>query len=278
MVRLDHIHSLQDLTTAWQNPDLRLEYPRADISECAAQEHPYMKRLDITFGEPVRMTDLQLHFLTDFVAKWSSVLDDVRLWLSNMVLLRNLSLAILRLAAWDFCVVRREFSVETTTSDWSLPHWHQNMSDNIFRFHHLWVVLCHDLRNPLKISEALAELGSSKESCNLRVILFSLSDVSFAELAANGYKCSEPLPVLSDSAVHRGTPGMVALTQILTTSAWEGTGNLNVDAAVPAISSSRAGPRQLLPPSHDKYNSSRLKRKAGNELLDIRNNKRQGYH
>lgn len=100
-IDLDQIHSLQDLADAWKTPHLD-----SDTYDHRVESRPEMllqsEPLELHFGGPTRMTELQVQFFPDLVYQWSSTFDDIRTWRYEKVLFRSLSYAILRIAAWGF--------------------------------------------------------------------------------------------------------------------------------------------------------------------------------
>lgn len=154
----------------------------------------------------------------------------------------------------------------------SLPHW-PGLSTDIFWFHRYLVVLCSDLRFSQGISDALAQVKSG-ESAVVPVILFSLSDVVFAEKAQCLVRCSETLPILSDNATIESTAGWRVLTQALTSSARK---KPTIQTTVPSASfDSQEAPKPFPDSSIDQSSliMSSCKRKADHEMYDPRDVKR----
>lgn len=127
---LGSLVSAKDLVAAWEEPSACLDCCRhppchphqRNQSRRPCEELLPIESLVIPWTGPARMNELQTHFFTDFVLHWGSYLADARAWRSEPVLFRSLSLAMLRIAAWDFRVVKGILSVGTTPAYHSLPH------------------------------------------------------------------------------------------------------------------------------------------------------------
>lgn len=93
--------------------------------------------LDINVQGPPPLNELQQRLFTDFVFQWRFYIDDHSIWEYPSPLFNTLAIAILRLASWDFEVLRDGNEVGLPVNSQSVPCWKRPKTET-FWFHGFW--------------------------------------------------------------------------------------------------------------------------------------------
>ncbi|KAE8423510.1 hypothetical protein BDV36DRAFT_279048 [Aspergillus pseudocaelatus] len=224
-VDLTRFHE-EDFSLSINHPLPRSEYLVGD-SISVVNSCPYTLLLNLEFGLPTPMNELQERFFTAFVFLWRFYIDDPLTWRYTSPVFKLLCIALLRLAAWDFelCPNLDFGNVELPISFSSASSWSYPMTD-IYWFHRYLVVLHEDIRPVNMRNEALMKVKSyinnlDYECNNVHMILISPCHVAFMELSHDTILASKNLPLLTSLSAKQCSPGFRALSRILTSDCWK---------------------------------------------------------
>lgn len=219
-----------DLTGIYEAPSLSINYlrqPQYVDRKCTEANEAQVERfktLEMDIGIPTPMNELQGRFFTDFVFIWRSYIDDPLTWRYDSPVFRALSIAILRLAAWDF-EVSFDCDVELPISFASIPRW-RYPETGVYWFHGYLVVLQDGIESEAMINEAVSKaksyLNNSRlRRCNIYMIVVSPRRIAFVELSHNTVLVSRRLILLSNHSATECSPGFRALARVLTSNCWK---------------------------------------------------------
>ncbi|KAB8265885.1 hypothetical protein BDV32DRAFT_158143 [Aspergillus pseudonomiae] len=180
--------------------------------------------LEIDFGIPTSMNEVQERFFTDFVFLWRFYVDDPLTWRYDSPVFNVLCIAFLRLAACDF-EVSFDSNVEVPISFASIPAWNYPKAD-IYWFHGYLIVLQEDVDSGAMIDRAVLKAKSYINDSQFvhqdtRLILIPPHHVTFVELSNNTALSSGSLVLLANSSATQCSPGFRALARILTSDCWK---------------------------------------------------------
>ncbi|KAL4782162.1 hypothetical protein BJX76DRAFT_359242 [Aspergillus varians] len=183
--------------------------------------------LEIDFGKPTPMNELQEQFLTDFVFLWRFYIDDPQSWYYGSPAFRLLCMAFLRLASWDFEVSDSDdYNNQLPIHFASVPRWSYPKED-VFWFHGFLVVLNPNLDSESTKSEAVSKsqyfLGKTRLHDPVRLILISPKHVAFVELDNGDILATSCLPLLTNASASGCASGLRSLTRVLTSECWKNT-------------------------------------------------------
>ncbi|KAE8332496.1 hypothetical protein BDV39DRAFT_216604 [Aspergillus sergii] len=164
-----------------------------------------LKILQLEFGIPTAMNELQERIFTDFFFRWNRYLDPSD-WRYTNRDFKSLSMALLRFAAWDFEVTlgTRTHMGKAILEQWQYP------KTEVFWFHRFLIVIQEDIR-PARIY--LDHNGTNGHVP--RLILLSPTHVAFVELRKDGDWCSKSLLLVTSSSAAWCSPGFRALSRVL---------------------------------------------------------------
>ncbi|KAJ6186120.1 hypothetical protein N7519_007421 [Penicillium mononematosum] len=205
-----------------QNPQyMSSEYISGSNNKAQAKQ---FETFEIDFGIPTPMNELQGRFFTDLVFIWRFYVDDPSTWRYDSPVFRVLSIAFLRLAAWDF-EVSFDYNVELPISFASIPRWSYPDAD-VYWFHGYLVVLQDDVESNAMINGAVSKaesyIGDSLlRHDNVRLIVISPRHVAFVELSHEVVLASRNLISLSNHSATRCSSGFRALARVLTSNCWK---------------------------------------------------------
>ncbi|KAL4928606.1 PHD finger domain-containing protein [Aspergillus undulatus] len=187
----------------------------------------YRGRLDIDFGMPTPMNEIQEQLLTDFVFTWRFYIDNPLTWNYGSPAFRLLSIAILRLASWDFEVSGAGGDdVQLPLHYTYVPQWKYPKNDQ-FWFHGFFVSHFPDLTSDSMKRDAVSRVRNylhethPRRRGGVRLILISPCHVAFAELNGNQFSVGDNLPLLTSSSAFQCAPGARALLRVLTSNCWK---------------------------------------------------------
>ncbi|PYH45907.1 uncharacterized protein BP01DRAFT_339161 [Aspergillus saccharolyticus JOP 1030-1] len=179
--------------------------------------------LELNCGSPSQMNVLQEHLFSDFVFAWRYYIDDPSTWSHDSPVFRVLSVAFLRLAAWDF-EVSRDGNPDLPISFKSIPKWKYPEKD-IFWFHGFLIVLQEDADPDSMIGRTLSKtdelLGGLPSYHTVRYVLFTPHHITLMERSNGKVSLSQELVLLDNRAGVRCTPGFRVLSRILTSGCWK---------------------------------------------------------
>lgn len=185
-----------DLETLYESSGLLIkqsveqpQYISFDRNTCSVAESTSTRQsilsgvLNMDFGLPTPMNEMQERFFTHLV-------------------FQVLSIAFLRLAAWDFELsIESGTDVELPLAFWSMPTWDYPKTD-IFWFHKFLIVLQEDIESAAMITKAVMKARSSikynPEHRDVRLILISPYHVAFVEDCHNATLASKSLVLLAN--------------------------------------------------------------------------------
>lgn len=174
-----------------------------------------LKRLQLEFGIPTAMNELQERIFTDFLFRWNRYLDPSDWGYTNRDF-KSLSMALLRLAAWDFEVTSgsRTDMGKAVLEQWQYP------KTEVFWFHRFLVVIQEDIlpvsMKSIAILKARIYLDHNGANGHVpRLILLSPIHVAFVELRKDGDWCSKSLLLVTSSSAAWCSPGFRALSRVL---------------------------------------------------------------
>lgn len=184
----------------------------------------FCQPLDIQFGLPTSINELQEQIFTDFVYIWRFYIDDPLTWIYDMPIFRLFSIAFLRLAAWDFEISFNCPEFPAGSFD-SIPPWKYPKLD-IYWFHGFLVVLQEDIQSAngidMTIEKIKSYVGDTRCSRGVtRSIIMTPRHVAFVELSRDDVLCSDAMPLLTDMSAVECSPGFRALSRILSTECWK---------------------------------------------------------
>lgn len=187
-------------------------------------ETPVSRVLDIDFGVPSPLNELQGQLFTDFVFVWRSYIDDPLTWRYSSPVFNVLCTAILRIAAWDF-EVSFDPNVELPVSFASIPLWKYPDAD-IYWFHGYLVVLQGDVGSEAATSRAILKARLYTQDTGFKhrdvyMILLSPRHVAFIELSNDEILVSSSLSLLTNCSAAQPSPGFRALARVLTSDCWK---------------------------------------------------------
>ncbi|KAJ5788401.1 hypothetical protein N7457_003391 [Penicillium paradoxum] len=176
---------------------------------------------------PTVMTELQQQFFVDFVRQWQPWFDGVNTWRWGSCAFKALTIAILRLASWDFEVSSSVIDILLSTSHFPDPVW-KFPKEEQYWFHGFFVMLQPDLESPQAFHAAVAGVkvfidNSGGTPRGVRSILISPRHVAFVQISGTNIKCSEIMPLLTNSSGSASSPGFRVLAQVLSTDCWKPT-------------------------------------------------------
>ncbi|KJK67175.1 Rhodanese-like domain protein [Aspergillus parasiticus SU-1] len=174
-----------------------------------------LKILQLEFGIPTAMNELQERIFTDFLFRWNRYLDPSDWGYTNRDF-KSLSMALLRLTAWDFEVTSgtRTHMGKAILEQWQYP------KTEVFWFHGFLVVIQEDIRpvsmKSIAILKARIYLDHNGTNGHVpRLILLSPTHVAFVELGKDGDWCSNSLLLVTSSSAAWCSPGFRALSRVL---------------------------------------------------------------
>lgn len=194
------------------------------ICESNKTQAKQFETFEMDLGIPTPMNELQGRFFTDLVFIWRFYVDDPLTWKYDSPVFRVLSVAFLRLAAWDF-EVSFDCNVELPISFASIPLWSYPDAD-IYWFHGYLVVLQDDLGTNAMINGAVSKAKSYIDNTrlkydNVRLIVISPRHLVFVELSREGVLASKSLMLLSNYSAAQCSSGFRALARVLTSNCWK---------------------------------------------------------
>lgn len=194
------------------------------IYESNKAQAKQFEALEMDFGFPTPMNELQGRFFTDLVFIWRFYVNDPSTWRCNSPVFRILCVAFLRLAAWDL-EVSFDSNVELPISFTSMPLWSYPNAD-VYWFHGYLVVLQDELESEAMIDEAVSKaksyIGNSRlQHDDVRLIVISPRRVVFVELSCYVVRASRSLILLSNYSATKCSPGFRALARVLTSNCWK---------------------------------------------------------
>ncbi|KAJ5771166.1 uncharacterized protein N7511_003217 [Penicillium nucicola] len=194
------------------------------ICESNKAQAKKFETLEMDFGIPTPMNELQERFFTDLVFLWRFYVDDPSTWRYESPVFRVLCVAFLRLAAWDF-EVSFDYNVDLPISFASIPIWSYPDAD-VYWFHGYLVVLQDDLESNAMINEAVSKaksyIGNSRLSHDdVGLIVISPRHLVFVELSHEVVRASRSLILLSNNSATQCSSGFRALARVLTSNCWK---------------------------------------------------------
>ncbi|KAE8155277.1 hypothetical protein BDV25DRAFT_525 [Aspergillus avenaceus] len=181
------------------------------------------RALDINFGIPTPLNELQERFLTDFVFVWRYYIDDPLTWTYSSPVFKVLSIAFLRLAAWDL-ELSSDCEVELPINFASIPSWNYPET-NIYWFHGFLIILQEDIESEAMINRALEKakpyIHDLHGHRDARLVLISPYHVTFVELSNDAVLVSESIALLTNHSAVHCSPGFRALNRIFTSDCWK---------------------------------------------------------
>ncbi|KAE8154314.1 hypothetical protein BDV25DRAFT_147939 [Aspergillus avenaceus] len=179
--------------------------------------------LELRFGSPTGLNEIQERMFTDLVFTWRFHIDYPLTWSYNCAAFRVLTMAFLRIAAWDLEVTSND-APDLPIGYTSIPSWSSPVM-NVFWFHGYLVVLQADIKPDAMrcraIEKAKAYLGKPMiSSRNLSLILMSPYHVAFAQLSQDSVLCTDSLTLVANPSAIRCSPGFRALSRVLTHQSW----------------------------------------------------------
>ncbi|KAL4801806.1 hypothetical protein BDV18DRAFT_167171 [Aspergillus unguis] len=211
---LDSIHQVSDLAIS--------DRPYLDITKYTApneaQTGPF-KTLELDIGIATAINELQAQLFTDFVFAWRPYIDDPLTWRCESLVFKAVSIAILRLAAWDF-EVSFDGNADLPISFASIPRWKYPEAD-VYWFHGFLVVLEEDIAFEDMINKAVLKAQSYLNAQQVYVIVVSPRRVAFVELSRDTVLVSKSLILLSNHSATKCSPGFRALSRIMTSNCWK---------------------------------------------------------
>lgn len=205
--------------------------PRYIFSQQIHQSHQGQEKqfepFEMKVGMPTSMNELQERFFIDLVHIWRQWIDDSSTWRFDAPVFRILSIAFLRLAAWDF-----EVSFDMTVADselpisfMSIPSWSYPDKD-VYWFHGYLVVLQDELETNAMINQAVSKakshIGNTRlDNGNVHLIVISLCHIVFVELSREVNLVSQKLVLLSSYSATYCSSGFRALSRVLTSNCWK---------------------------------------------------------
>lgn len=208
-------HSLEQPTYMIEDSTCRSKPPSSERLAFGA--------LDINLGIPTPMNELQERFFTDFVFIWRHYIDDHLTWRYSSAVFRVLSIAFLRLAAWDF-ELSPDDNAELPISFASIPSWTYPKTD-IYWFHGFLVVLQESVESDAMIDGTLKKVKSYTNDYgghrDMRLILMSPHHVTFVELSHGVALASKSIVLLNSFSAVKCSPGFRALARIMTSNCWK---------------------------------------------------------
>ncbi|KAE8167954.1 hypothetical protein BDV40DRAFT_284440 [Aspergillus tamarii] len=222
-----------DLTTLCESSRLfiqdSLEQPKFILSDNIYRSNPSIRKpitfraLDINLGIPTPLNELQERFFTDFVFVWRYYIDDPLTWGYSSPVFKVLSIAFLRLAAWDL-ELSSDANVELPISFASIPSWDYPQT-NIYWFHGFLIILQEDIELETMINDALEKAKPYIDDLHghrdARLVLISPYHVTFVELSYNAVLVSESIALLTNRSAVQCSPGFRALSRIFTSDCWK---------------------------------------------------------
>lgn len=141
-----------------------------------------------------------------------------------MPVFKMLSIALLRLAAWDF-EVSSECPEELPITFDSVISWKYQKED-IYWFHGFLIVRQEDIHSTNGIEIAVSRISSYVRNIHtlsgaIHSVLISVHHVAFVELSHGRVFCSDTMPLFTNMSGVQCSPGFRALTRILSTGCWK---------------------------------------------------------
>ncbi|PYI04676.1 hypothetical protein BO78DRAFT_319850 [Aspergillus sclerotiicarbonarius CBS 121057] len=223
-----------DLATVCQASTLSIDdlrqlprlWPMEDHNKASEPESRGMVpgQLHLDFGLPTPLNEVQARFFIDCIYPWRYYIDDPLTWHYQSPVFNLMSIALLRLAAWDL-EVSFDCDVELPIRFYSIPSW-SYPRDNIYWFHGFLVILHGNIESQAMISSAVMKAqpyieNPASQGRDVRMIIISPNHVAFAELSNNTLSCTRNLVLLSDLSATQCSPGFRALSRILTSDCWQ---------------------------------------------------------
>jgi hypothetical protein len=165
---------------------------------------------------PARLNELQFQLFTDFVFAWRFYFDNNSAWERSMPLFAALTIALLRIAAWDF-EVRNTDTEELPITCSSLPRW-KAPTENIFWFYKYLIVCC----NTDQISAFIATKAkdfichSNNYARTVHGIAISIRHIALFNICNGDVLLTPPIPLVTNISAVYCSPRFKILSYIFT--------------------------------------------------------------
>ncbi|RAK98533.1 uncharacterized protein BO80DRAFT_361406 [Aspergillus ibericus CBS 121593] len=222
-----------DLATVCQASSLSIDdldahpryFPSDHVNGSSKPNHVCIPlgQLELRLGLPTPLNELQARFFIDFIFPWRYYIDDPQTWHYQSPVFPLITIALLRLAAWDL-EVSPDWDVDLPIAFDSIPTW-SYPEDTIYWFHRFLVVLHPNIESQAMLGSAVGKAqqyieNSTSRDSDVRLIIISPHHIAFAELSNNTVLSTSNLALLSDLSATHCSPGFRVLSRILTSDCW----------------------------------------------------------